>query len=36
VGTGSTAGIVKGIATSGDSTVVILDLDALIKQVLLG
>jgi purine-binding chemotaxis protein CheW len=36
VGTGSTAGIVKGIATSGDSTVVILDLEALIKQVLVG
>jgi purine-binding chemotaxis protein CheW len=33
--TGSTAGIVKGIATADDSTVVILDLDALIKQVLL-
>ena len=36
VGTGSTAGIVKGIATSEESTVVILDLEALINQVLLG
>jgi purine-binding chemotaxis protein CheW len=34
-GGGGTAGIVKGIATSRDATVVILDLDALIKQVLL-
>jgi len=30
-----TAGIVKGIATTDDTTVVILDLDAMIKQVLL-
>jgi hypothetical protein len=28
-------GIVKGIATSNDSTVVLLDLEALIKQVLI-
>ena len=34
-GKGGAAGIVKGIATSNDATVVILDLDALIKQVLL-
>jgi purine-binding chemotaxis protein CheW len=34
VGTGSTTGIVKGIATSDDSTAVILDLDALIGQIL--
>jgi purine-binding chemotaxis protein CheW len=32
---GGAAGIVKGIATSNDATVVILDLEALIKQVLL-
>jgi purine-binding chemotaxis protein CheW len=32
---GGAAGIVKGIATSNDATVVILDLGALIKQVLL-
>jgi purine-binding chemotaxis protein CheW len=34
-GMSGTTGIVKGIATADDSTVVILDLDALIKQVLL-
>jgi purine-binding chemotaxis protein CheW len=33
---GGAAGIVKGIATSSDATVVILDLPALIRQVLLG
>jgi len=33
--TGGVVGIVKGIATSNDSTVVLLDLEALIKQVLL-
>ena len=34
-GAGGAAGIVKGIATSNDATVVVLDVEALIKQVLL-
>lgn len=34
-GEGASAGIVKGLATSNDATVVLLDLEALIGQVLL-